>query len=51
MTLEEFLAWEERQELRYGFDGSGPVAKLGGTEESDCLAVNLTAALGRQLHG
>ncbi len=51
MTLEKFLAWEKRQELRYGFDGSGPVDKLGGTEESDRLTVNLTAALGRQLHG
>jgi hypothetical protein len=29
MTLAEFLAWEERQEQRYEFDGSEPVA-LGG---------------------
>ena len=26
MTLTEFLAWEERQELRYEFDGFQPVA-------------------------
>ena len=31
MTLAEFLAWEERQELRYEFDGSEPVAMAGGT--------------------
>jgi hypothetical protein len=24
MTLEQFLAWEGRQELRYEFDGSSP---------------------------
>ncbi|MEJ0044833.1 MAG: hypothetical protein WDN04_00735 [Rhodospirillales bacterium] len=26
MTLAEFLVWEERQELRYEFDGFAPVA-------------------------
>jgi hypothetical protein len=26
MTIEEFLAWEEEQELRWGFDGFAPVA-------------------------
>ena len=26
MTLAEFLDWEERQELRYEFDGFQPVA-------------------------
>ena len=31
MTLAEFLAWEERQEQRYEFDGSGPVAMAGGS--------------------
>lgn len=31
MTLAEFLEWEERQELRYEFDGVGPVAMIGGT--------------------
>ena len=31
MTLAEFLAWEERQEQRYEFDGSEPVAMAGGT--------------------
>ena len=31
MTLEQFLAWEERQTLRYEFDGWQPVAMTGGT--------------------
>ena len=31
MTLESFLAWEERQELRYEFDGFRPIAMTGGT--------------------
>jgi len=30
MTVEAFLAWEERQELRYAFDGFEPVAMTGG---------------------
>ena len=29
MRLEQFLAWEERQELRYEFDGFAPVAMTG----------------------
>ena len=31
MSLAEFLAWEERQELRYEFDGFQPYAMVGGT--------------------
>ena len=31
MSLVEFLEWEERQELRYEFDGVEPVAMTGGT--------------------
>ena len=30
MTLQEFLAWEDRQELRYEFDGFQPIAMTGG---------------------
>jgi hypothetical protein len=33
MTVEEFLAWEEGQELRWEFDGLAPVAMTGGTVE------------------
>jgi hypothetical protein len=31
MSLLQFLVGEERQELRYAFDGFHPVAKTGGT--------------------
>ena len=30
MTLEQFLAWEDRQELRYEFDGFQPIGMTGG---------------------
>ena len=29
MSLTQFLAWEERQELRYEFDGTRPIAMVG----------------------
>ncbi len=35
MTLAEFLAWEERQDLRYEFDGFKPIAMTGGTIAHD----------------
>ena len=31
MTLAEFLAWEERQQIKHEFDGFRPVAMAGGT--------------------
>ena len=31
MTVDEFLAWERRQELKYEFDGFQPVAMTGGS--------------------
>jgi hypothetical protein len=31
MTLEAFLGWESRQEIKYEFDGFRPVAMTGGT--------------------
>ena len=49
MTVEEFLAWEERQELRYEFDGFRPVAMTGAPrrrkplslgEEPNCTSEN-----------
>jgi hypothetical protein len=46
MTVPEFLACEERQELRYEFDGIGPVAMTGGTLGHDIIQSNLIAALG-----
>ena len=34
MSLAEFLEWEDRQELRYEFDGVEPSAMTGGTVAS-----------------
>ena len=51
MTLSQFLAWEERQELRYEFDGFQPVAMTGGTDAHDAVQMNLHAALVNRLRG
>ena len=51
MTIAEFLAWEERQDLRYEFDGFRPVAMTGGARAHDIVANNLRASLHRSLAG
>ncbi len=51
MTLREFLDWEERQELRFEFDGTQPVAMTGGTAAHAAIQVNLIAALHSSLRG
>lgn len=51
MSLAQFLAWEERQELRYEFDGFRPVAMTGGTFEHDQITFNLRRELDRRLAG
>src|SRR5271169_496846 len=51
LTLAEFLAWEERQELRYEFDGFEPVATTGGTIAHDHITFNLQKALDARLAG
>jgi Uma2 family endonuclease len=51
MTLVEFLAWEERQDLRYEFDGFAPVAMTGGTAAHDRITFNLQKALDARLAG
>jgi len=51
MTLAEFLLWEERQELRYEFDGAGPVAMTGGTIAHDQIIFDLRTALAARLAG
>jgi Uma2 family endonuclease len=51
ITLPEFLAWEERQELRYEFDGFQPVAMTGGTLAHDRITFNIQKALDRRLEG
>ncbi len=51
MTLERFLAWEERQELRYEFDGFAPIAMTGGTRAHAGIQRNLAISVGRRLLG
>ena len=51
MTLEQFLAWEIRQELRYEFDGANPVAMNGVRVEHAIIESNLNAALRDRLKG
>ena len=51
MTLESFLAWEERQELRYEFDGFRPVAMTGGTYAHAQIQFRLAHALIARLDG
>jgi Uma2 family endonuclease len=51
MTLAEFLAWEERQEQRYEFDGSEPIAMAGGSLAHSAIQRNLAMALGTRLRG
>jgi Uma2 family endonuclease len=49
MTVDQFLVWEERQELRYEFDGFQPIAMTGGTAAHAAIQRNLIYALTRRL--
>ena len=51
MDLDAFLAWENRQELRYEFDGFAPLAMTGGTVELATIQRNLVTALTNRLRG
>jgi Uma2 family endonuclease len=51
MTLEEFLAWEERQPTRFEFDGFQPVAMTGGTVAHNRIMRRLHRTLERRLEG
>jgi Uma2 family endonuclease len=51
MTVEAFLAWEERQALRFEFDGFQPVAMVGVTLAHSTIQANLIMALGSRLRG
>ena len=51
MSLAEFLAWEEQQELKHEFDGLGPVAMSGGTLGHAAIQRNLAVALQPRLRG
>jgi Uma2 family endonuclease len=49
MTLAEFLAWEEEQELRWELDGLEPVAMTGGTSAHEIIGDNIRFALRNRL--
>jgi Uma2 family endonuclease len=51
MSLGDFLAWEERQTLRYEFDGFRPVAMTGGTAAHAFIQRNLAISVGGRLKG
>ena len=51
MSLTQFLAWEERQELRYEFDGTRPIAMVGGTRATAAIQRNLAFTLTGRLRG
>ena len=51
-SLDDFLAWEEQQELRYEFLPGGVVTMMaGGTGDHDAIAMNIGIALGPRLRG
>jgi hypothetical protein len=45
MSLAEFVAWEEGQEVRWEFDGFEPVAMTGGTSAHGIIGDNIRFAL------
>lgn len=51
MSLAEFLDWEDRQPLRYEFDGLRTIAMTGGTWAHAVIQGNLAAALKPRLRG
>ena len=51
MSLTEFLEWEDRQELRYEFDGVEPCAMTGGSLRHAAMQRNLAMAIGSRLRG
>jgi len=51
MSLDDFVAWEERQELRYEYDGIDARAMTGGTVTHSTIQTNLIGALRTALRG
>ena len=49
LTMDEFLAWERSQPLRYEFDGIQPVAMIRGTYAHARTITRLTTALDTRL--
>lgn len=51
MTLEQFLAWEDRQERKFEFDGFQPIAMTGGTAAHAAIQRNIIFSLTSRLRG
>jgi Uma2 family endonuclease len=51
MTIDEFVAWEQQQELRYEFDGFAARAMTGGTFAHAGIQANLLRALFKRMTG
>lgn len=51
MTVEQFLAWENRQQERWEFDGVQPVAMVGSTVAHSPIRVNVISRLNQRLRG
>ena len=51
MDVEEFLTWEDNQELRYEFDGIVAKAMTGGTGTHAAIQMRLNSALYSRLRG
>ena len=51
MSREEFLAWQEQQELRYEYDGFAAVAMTGETLNHAAIQASLIAAVHTRLRG
>jgi Uma2 family endonuclease len=51
MTPQAFLDWENRQEIKYEFDGFQPVAMTGGTAAHAMIQRNLITLLHNRLRG
>ena len=51
MDVAEFLVWEDRQELRYEFDGIAAKAMIGGTLAHGAIQAKLLKLLGIHLEG
>lgn len=51
MTMDQFLIWEEAQELRFEFDGVQPIAMAGGTAAHSAIQRNVLFSLTGRLRG
>ena len=51
MSLSDFLDWEDKQPLRYEFDGFRPIAMTGGSAPHAAIQANLAVSIRGRLRG